>query len=56
MRSGPWAGFTWGLLRGVGYGFIRTAGGVYETVTFPVPAPADYRPIMVPEYVFLPEG
>ena len=51
--SGPGAGFTWGVLRGVGYGFIRTAGGVYEAVTFPFPAPTEYRPVMRPAYVFM---
>lgn len=53
QRSGPFAGFTWGLLRGLGYGFIRTVGGVYETVTFPVAAPPGYRPVMQPEFVFM---
>ena len=51
-QSGALSGFTWGLARGVGYGFIRTAGGVYEVVTFPFPAPPDYRPVMQPPYVF----
>ncbi len=50
--SGAAAGFTWGLLRGIGHGFIRTAGGAYEIVTFPFPAPADYEPLLQPEYVF----
>lgn len=50
--SGAWAGWTWGLLRGVGYGFVRTAGGMYETVTFPFPAPSEYRPIIQPTFVF----
>lgn len=51
-RSGPGAGFTFGLVRGLGYGFIRTIGGAYETITFPFPAPPDYRPVMRPPYVF----
>lgn len=51
-RSGPWTGFTWGVLRGLGYGFIRTAGGAYELVTFPFPAPAEFRPIIDPPFVF----
>jgi putative exosortase-associated protein (TIGR04073 family) len=55
QASGAAAGFTWGLARGLGYGFIRTVGGVYETVTFPFPAPPDYRPVIQPEYVFLPD-
>ena len=52
QQSGPWAGITWGLLRGLGYGFIRTAGGIYEAVTFPFPAPPGYRSVIQPEYVF----
>jgi len=51
--SGAAAGFTWGLLRGAGHGFVRTAAGVYETVTFPFPAPPDYRPVIRPAYVFI---
>lgn len=50
--SGAVTGFTWGTLRGLGYGFTRTAGGAYEVVTFPFPAPSGYLPIMDPEYVF----
>ena len=50
--AGPFAGFTWGLLRGLGHGFIRTAAGGYEALTFPFPAPPDYAPVIQPEYVF----
>lgn len=50
--SGAFAGFTWGLLRGIGHGFIRTAAGGYELLTFPFPAPPGYEPVMQPEYVF----
>jgi putative exosortase-associated protein (TIGR04073 family) len=53
LRSGALKGFTWGLARGVGLGFIRTAAGVYEAVTFPFPAPPEYRPLIQPEYVFM---
>ena len=52
LVSGAWSGFTWGLLRGLGYGFIRTAAGGYEIITFPFPAPPDYEPVIQPEYVF----
>ena len=51
-QSGPAAGFTWGLLRGIGYGFIRTAAGGYELITFPFPAPPGYESVIQPEYVF----
>ena len=52
QTSGAAAGFTWGLLRGIGHGFIRTAAGAYEFFTFPVPAPPGYEPVIRPEYVF----
>ena len=52
IQSGAAAGFTWGLLRGIGHGFIRTAAGAYELVTCPFPAPPDYEPVIQPEYVF----
>lgn len=54
--QGAAAGFTWGLLRGLGYGFIRTAAGLYETLTFPFPAPPDYAPVLKPEFVFMESG
>ena len=50
--SGSASGFTWGLLRGIGHGFIRTAAGLYELVTFPFPAPPGYVPVIQPEFVF----
>lgn len=52
LESGSAAGLTWGSLRGIGYGFIRTAAGFYELFTFPFPAPPDYQPVIQPEYVF----
>jgi len=52
QASGAWAGFTWGLLRGLGHGFIRTSAGAYEFVTFPFPAPPGYASVIQPEYVF----
>ncbi|HEX9780951.1 MAG TPA: exosortase system-associated protein, TIGR04073 family [bacterium] len=50
--SGVLTGWTWGLLKGVGYGFVRTVAGAYEIITFPFPAPPDYQPVIQPEYVF----
>jgi putative exosortase-associated protein (TIGR04073 family) len=39
---------------GVGKGLMRWVGreltGVYEIVTFPIPAPRGYKPIMMPEW------
>ena len=50
--DGAAAGFTWGILRGIGYGFMRTAAGFYELFTFPFPAPPGYESVIQPEYVF----
>ena len=54
--SGTAAGYTWGILRGIGHGFIRTAAGAYEVVTFPFPAPPGYVSVIQPEYVFTDES
>lgn len=43
-------GVTVGALRGVGVGILRTAIGVYELATFPVPLPKDYKPLLYPEF------
>ena len=53
QTSGAGAGATFGLLRGLGHGFVRTVGGAYEVVTFPFPAPPGYRPVIQPPYVFV---
>ena len=45
-------GMTWGLVKGAAVGLLRTACGIYETITFPIPAPADYEPMIEPEFVF----
>lgn len=51
-EQGAWSGWTWGVLRGIGHGFIRTVAGFYEVFTFPFPAPSGYQPVLEPEYVF----
>ena len=43
-----------GIPKGVGVAFWRTFLGIYETVTFPFPIPAGYRPMMEPEFVIPP--
>jgi len=45
-------GLTWGWVKGTAVGMLRTASGLYEAVTFPIPAPADYEPMVQPEFVF----
>ena len=56
QQDGALSGLTWGLLRGLGHGFIRTAAGLYELVTFPFPAPPGYQSVIQPEYVFTDES
>ena len=51
--DGPMAASTWGVLKGISMSFIRLSVGLYETVTFPIPEPKDYAPILKdPEFMF----
>ena len=45
-------GLTRGFIKGIAEGFVRAATGLYEAVTFPIPMPADFEPIVEPEFVF----
>ena len=51
-NDNPVLGLTWGWVKGAAVGLLRTAAGVYEVLTFPIPAPADYEPMVQPEFVF----
>lgn len=46
----PITGITYGLAKGICYGVLRTATGVYDIVSFPIP-PYN-KPVMDPEFVF----
>lgn len=51
--DGPWAGMTYGLVKGVAMTVVRAAIGVYEITTFPIPSPKEYKPILTdPEFFF----
>jgi len=55
-ESGPMAGCTIGVLKGTFNIVRRAVVGVYEVVSFPVPVPEDYAPIITdPEYFFASE-
>lgn len=41
-----------GLPKGFLSAVIRTGSGIYDTLTFPLPLPESYRPILEPEFVF----
>lgn len=47
----PVAAVTWGPIYGIGNAVGRTAAGVYEIATFPIPAPAHFEPLVEPEFV-----
>lgn len=45
------AAMTWGPIYGLGKAVVRTAAGAYEIVTFPIPVPPDFEPLVQPEFV-----
>ena len=54
LEDGPLYGLTVGVLEGLSWGIARTLVGIYEVVTFPFPAPEEYRPILTPAYPYQP--
>lgn len=51
-ETNAFVGMTGGLAKGLGAGLVRTAAGLYETFTFPLPVPQNYASVIEPEYVF----
>lgn len=51
-KDGPWLGYSVGLLKGIGMVPVRTLVGVYEFLTFYVPAPSNYEPVLKPATPF----
>jgi putative exosortase-associated protein (TIGR04073 family) len=49
-ERGPAAGLPLGFVQGLGMLVMRELVGVYEIVSSPFPVPADYEPVMRPEY------
>lgn len=49
-KSGPLYGVTVGPLMGIGMFLARTGAGLFEVVTFIIPIPDSYDPIIEPEY------
>jgi len=52
-EDGVIAAFTWGIINGVFRVGYRAVVGVYEVATFPIPFPADYKPIITDPEFFL---
>lgn len=48
-------GATVGAVQGLAVGVFRTGVGLFELLTFPVPVPSDYRPILSPQFSLEPE-
>lgn len=49
-REGAAKAWTEGLAKGIGMSIVRPPIGFYELVSAPFPAPANYEPILLPEY------
>lgn len=52
QRDGYVAASTVGIAQGAWRTLLRMVAGVYEVVTFWGPYPADYQPLILPEYVY----
>jgi putative exosortase-associated protein (TIGR04073 family) len=50
QRTDPASGFFLGVGKGLGYGYTRFVGGVYDMVTFAFPVPMGFAPVMDPEF------
>lgn len=53
---GPAFGVVLGSLHGLEVAAVRTLAGVYEAITFPVPIPAGYAPVVMPASAFTWQG
>ena len=51
-KEGAVAGVLYGPILGIGMAVVRVGSGLYDTVTFPFPLPAGYRPTIAPTYVW----
>lgn len=54
--QGSVAGMTYGLLRGAVMTVVRAIVGTYEVVTFAIPAPENYQPILKDPVSFFPKS
>jgi putative exosortase-associated protein (TIGR04073 family) len=50
-ETDPFSGFVVGTVKGFGWAWGRTLTGVYDVVTFPLPIPEEYGPLMEPEFI-----
>jgi putative exosortase-associated protein (TIGR04073 family) len=50
-ETNGWDAASKGFAKGFVHAFARTAVGAYEILTFPIPVPEGYRPIIHPELI-----
>lgn len=50
-QEGSGAAATYGVIKGLSRFFIREGVGIYEILTFPIPYPKYYEPILEPEFL-----
>lgn len=51
-QDGGFAAITAGMAQGLVAGVVRELAGIVEVVTFPIPIPKDFRPLVRPEFVY----
>ncbi len=54
--QGVLVGWTAGLAQGIGMTALRIIVGAYEIITFPIPIPEGYKPVLEPEFVWQAPG
>ncbi|GEM_PF-1772697 len=54
--QGVLVGWSAGLAQGIGMMALRIIVGAYEIITFPIPFPEDYKPVIEPEFVWQAPG
>lgn len=53
QESGPLKAGSWGFCKGAGKAFVRMFAGLYEIITFPLPLPSGYKPLLKdPEFFY----
>jgi len=53
-ETDPFSGTVFGTVEGIGWGFARFVGGLYEIFSFPFPYPDNYAPLIEPEFILTP--
>lgn len=51
-ESGFYKGVCYGAIKGVVKSVARVLAGVYEVVSCPIEYPADFQPVIEPEFIF----